>query len=419
MSNARPQLLIIGGGMAAARLLQRLVECGYPGSITVVGEEPIAAYNRVLLPGLLAGHHDLDDLTTHPPQWYATHGIRLMLGCPAVEIDLTTSRVRLADGATLVFDHLVLAVGARVPLPDIPGIHLPGVTVFRSAADARRLRLRAASGDPVVVVGGGLLGLETAQSLADLGIRVRVVHRHRRLLNRQLDEPAAAILASFLAANGVEVVLGAAPVALIGADRVHGVLLDSGRELAAGTVIFATGTAPNDELAARAGLACDNGILVDAAMRAEHPHVFAIGECARPAGRTFALVEPAYLQAEAVARTLTERPATFVPPPPASRLKVSGLEVFSAGQIEGEIADDTSEIRVTDPARGIYRRLIFRDSRLIGAVLVGDAAGSHRITQLIGTRAPITLSGDTRNRIAFGLEPAMASPASDGTQRAA
>jgi nitrite reductase (NADH) large subunit len=384
--SAAERLLIVGAGMAAGRLLQALVAARYPGSITVVGAEHQAVYNRVLLPGFLAGSHGADALTVLSREWFDDHGVAAVFGDAARAIDLAGRRITLESGCALGYDRLVLATGGTVPVPAIPGLDLRGVAMLRSLDDARQLRDLTAAGGPVAVVGGGLLGLETAQSLRDLGLPVCVIHRAARLLNRQLDATGAEYLARALRGRGIELVLGDAPVALSGTGRVSDVDLTSGARVPADTVVFATGTVAHDALAREAGLACSSGVLVDAAMRSSHPDVFAIGECARVGGACYALVAPVYAQADALAATLTGAQQSFCAPTAATRLKVTGIDVFSAGDIGRSPVE--REIRISDPARGVYRCMKFQQDRLVGAVLVGDAGGSRRVEELIGAEAP-------------------------------
>lgn len=402
----RERLLIAGGGMAAGRLLQALVRHHYRGSVTVVGAEHLVGYNRVLLPGYLAGNHSLEALTVLPEEWFAAHDVALVTGDSVSSLDLTGRQVTLASGRRLPFDRLVLATGATVPVPDIAGLALPGVTTLRCLDDVRRLRQLTAEGGPVVVVGGGLLGLETAKSLLDLGLDVHVVHRRAQLLNRQLDADGAACLRRALESRGIRFALGAGPAALEGSARVSALRLENGRRLPAATVVFATGTRPRDELASAAGLVCDGGVVVNERLETSRGGVYAVGECARVAGRNYALVTPVFRQAEVLAATLCGGHGVFRPPPAATRLKISGLDVYSAGDLEaGPAAAESREVRISDPGRGIYRRLVIRNGRLAGAVLVGDAAGNTHIESLIED-GDTALDAAALHRAAFALDAA-------------
>lgn len=400
---ARERLVIVGGGMAAGRLLERLIEHRYRGAVTVVSEEPCIGYNRVLLPALLAGACDEDMLRPRSSRAPDGRDLVLMRGRRGADLDTARRCLELDSGEQVFFDRLVLATGARVPLPDIPGIRLPGVTVLRSLADVAVIRRLAGARPPAVVIGGGLLGLEAAQSLLDLGLQVRVVHRQPRLLSRQLDGTGSDMLRCALERRGLEFRLSARPAALVGGARLSAVRLDSGETLPASLVVFATGTRPNDDLAARSGIRCDGGVLVDSSLVSSDPRVYALGECARVAGVRYALVDPVFRQADALAQRLTGVAARFVPPAAATRLKTPGLEVFSCG----DVAEQDDEIRISDPRRGLYRRLCFRGGRLVGAVLFGDAAGSARLHALIDDDQG-SMDADQRARLAFGLDAAAA-----------
>lgn len=407
--NGRDPVVVVGGGMAAARLLQQLAAIGYPGAITLISEEVVAGYNRVLLPGLLAGRCRRDSLITLTPDWLRTHGITVLEGRRAIALDLAARRVTLDDGGWVSYGRLVLATGAEAPLPDVSGIGLEGVAVLRSLADAERLGRLARDGRSAVVIGGGLLGLETAHALLELGLEVQVVHRHSRLLNRQLDDAAAALLAQALEARGLRLLLDATPTAIPGAGRVTGVTVSlargNRRTLPADLVVFATGTRARDALAAAAGIRCDGGVLVGDQLATSEPGVHALGECARVGGVCHALVEPVHRQADVLARVLCGERARFVAPRVATRLKIPGIEVFAAGEPDAVGSDD---LVIRDRARGLYRRLWFREGALVGAVLLGDAAGGREIQQAMAAPEASDRQVDTRTRVelAFGLAPA-------------
>ncbi len=388
--------------MAAGRLLSELAELDAEREITLISAEPELPYNRVLLPDVLSGVCAQDLLATHPEGWYRQRNIRFRGGDAVAEIATNALSLRLVSGDEICFDELVLATGATVPLPDIDGLSLPGVTVLRSLADTRALNRLAATGARVTVVGGGLLGLEAARALAAIGARVRVLHRGPWLLNRQLDRTGGAILKSFFESLGIDCLLERSVAALTGYHRVEAVQLETGERLETDVVLFATGTSPNDQLAAGAALQTDRGVVVDDSMRSSRDGIFAIGECARVAGRAYAMVEPVFEQACVLARTLNGQPARFEPPAPATRLKVAGLAVFAAGRIDAEPGKD--DIVIQDPARRIYRRLHLRDSSLIGAVLIGDSSGSRAI------QACLANGGETDDpmALAFGTLEAAA-----------
>ena len=403
---ANGKLMIVGGGMAAGRLLGELTGLGVEREITLISAEREHPYNRVLLPDVLVGTCAPELLAMHPAAWYRDRNITFIGGDAVAELSAEENRLRLTSGKTLVFDELVLATGAKVPLPDISGLSLAGVTALRNLADTRSLGPLAEDGARITVVGGGLLGLEAARALAAIGARVRVIHRGNWLLNRQLDRAGAEIVQAFFETLGIECLLARSVAALAGEGRVRALRLTSGEQLATDVVLFATGTRPDDELAARAGIAVDHGVLVDDRMRSSRENVFAIGECARVAddagAHSYAMVEPVFEQARVLAHTLGGQSERFLPPSPATRLKVAGLTVFSAGQIDEQPGPD--DIVIQDPARRIYRRLRFNQGSLIGAVLIGDSSGSRAIQACLANGG----SADDPMALAFGTFEAAA-----------
>ncbi len=397
----RESLVIIGNGMAANRLAERLPPERY--AITVIGDEPGPAYNRVLLSPLLAGDIAGEELAL--PDSPA----RVLSGTAVTAVDLAARAVHLADGRHVRFSKLVFATGSRAFRLPVPGAELPGVSLFRTMADTDALAALANAGTRVAVIGGGLLGIEAAYGLARRGARVTLVHLMDRLMERQLDAAAAGMVKAALEARGVTVLLNAQTAAITGTGRADGVALADGRRIEADAVVMAAGIAPNAELAKAAGLATARGIRVNGHMETAEPGIYAIGECAELDGQCCGLVEPAYAQADVLARRLAGDPgAAYTPAEAATNLKVSGLPVFSAGDFLG--APGTSSIRLSDPGSGLYRKLVIRDGILAGAVLVGDTADGGWYLGLIRSRATVTLF---RDRLAFGRAACEAVPLMD------
>jgi nitrite reductase (NADH) large subunit len=366
-------LVVIGNGMAAARFADELSNRALGRyAVAVVGAEPRLAYNRVLLSSVLAGEVASSDIELKPRHWWRDRGITLRYGCRATAIDTGTRTVALADGTSLPFSKLVLATGSQPIRPNIPGMALPGVITFRDIGDIWTIWHRTGAGDRVVVIGGGLLGLEAAYGLARAGARVTVLHLMDRLMERQLDPPAAAMLKRAVEAMGIEVVLGADTAEISGRDRVEGVRLKDGRGLEADAVVVAIGIQPSAELARGAGIAVKRGVVVDDGLETSVPAIHAIGECAEHRGICYGLVEPAHEQARVLADRLAGRDANYAGSVLATNLKVSGVNVFSAGNFLG--AEDTEEIVLRDPGLGVYKKLVIADGRLVGAVLFGDTA---------------------------------------------
>ncbi|HEX8166325.1 MAG TPA: FAD-dependent oxidoreductase [Beijerinckiaceae bacterium] len=378
----RERLVVVGNGMASLRFLERLSRHA-PGrfDVTVVGAEPSPAYNRVLLSSLLAGEVGEAECRRRERPWYLRQGIRLITGAPATALDLAEREVAVGDLTTLPFDRLVLATGSTpIRLPK-PGMDLPGVVTFRDLADVAAIRETAGPGTRAVVIGGGLLGLEAAYGLACLGADVTLVHVMDRLMERQLDARGATLVKRAMEAKGVRVLLEADTAAVEGESAVRAVRLADGRVLEADLVVVAVGVRPAVDLARSAGLDVQRGIVVDDALKASAPGVHAVGECAEHRGTIYGLVEPAYEQAEVLARRLGGGDASYAGSLLATSLKVSGVPVFSAGEVADDA--DAEPIVFSDPAAGAYRKLMVRDRRLVGALLIGDVAEQSWYVDLI------------------------------------
>jgi nitrite reductase (NADH) large subunit len=391
-------LVIIGNGMAAARFADELSKRALGRyAIAVVGEEPRLAYNRVLLSSVLAGEVASSDIELKPQRWWADRGITLRYGCRANAIDTKARTITLADGNALPFSKLILATGSLPIKPPIPGMSLPGVITFRDINDIWTMWHRAGTDDRVVVIGGGLLGLEAAYGLAKAGARVTVLHLMDRLMERQLDPVAAAMLKQAVEAKGIEVILNADTAEISGHGSVDAVILKDGRRIEANAVVVAIGIRPSADLARNAGLTVNRGIVVDDAMETSIAGIHAIGECAEHRGLVYGLVEPAYEQARVLADSLTGGAARYPGSVLATNLKVSGVNVFSAGDFIG--APGTEEVILSDPGFGTYKKLVIADGRLVGTVLFGDTADGLWYLDLIRTGELIE---SFRDDLAFG-----------------
>ncbi len=395
----REKLVVVGNGMASLRFLERLTERA-PGrfDITVVGAEPVAAYNRVLLSSLLGGEVDEAACGFRGLDWYAEHGIRLITGAPVTAIDRARATVHVGDTFVTGYDHLVLAVGSlpiRLPLP---GGDLPGVVTFRDFADVTAIRKAAVEQARVIVIGGGLLGLEAAVGLARLGVDTTLLHVMDRVMERQLDHTAARLVKAAMEERGVTMLLSANTAGIEGDGRVERLVLKDGTVLPADLVVMSVGIKPSTALAAACGLAIGRGIKVDDRMATSDPRVFALGECAEHRGVSYGLVEPAYEQAEVLSRCLLGEDAAYTGTSLATSLKVSGLPVFSAGVVD--TPDGAEAIVLHDAAAGLYRKLTVQDGRLAGAVFVGDISEQARCKELIRTGAALT--PQDRDDLMFG-----------------
>jgi nitrite reductase (NADH) large subunit len=392
-------LIVIGNGMAAARFVDELARRALGRyAVAVIGEEPRLAYNRVLLSALLADEVGFDDIELRPARWWQDRGVTLRYGVRATAVDAAARNVTLAGGTRLSFSKLVFATGSQPIKPDIPGMDLPGVLTFRDVDDVNAIAASKAAGTRVVVIGGGLLGLEAAYGLAKAGARVTLLHLMDRLMERQLDHRAALMLQRAVEARGIAVRLQAQTTRIAGNGKVEGVELRDGTTIAADAVVVAVGIRANAALARTAGLEVGRGIVVDDHLETNAAGVHAIGECAEHRGCCYGLVEPAYEQAQLLARRLAGERASYPGSVLATNLKVSGVNVFSAGDFLGALAE-AEEIVLSDPAAGVYKKLVIAHGRLVGAVLFGDTADGLWYLDLIRTGSPV---GHLRDDLVFG-----------------
>jgi nitrite reductase (NADH) large subunit len=381
-------LVIVGNGMAAARLVDELAKTALGRyAIAVIGEEPRLAYNRVLLSSVLAGETASHDIELRPADWWRDRGVTLKYGSRVTEIDVGRRELKIANEESVAFSKLVLATGSTPLRLDVRGADLAGVHTFRDSRDVDLLLTLAAQKKRVVVIGGGLLGLEAAYGIAKAGAPVTLIHLMDRLMERQLDAPAAELLKSLVERKGIKVLLNADTARFYGETHVEGVELADGRRIEADAVVFAAGIRSNIALAKDAGIPVNRGVLVDDSLQTGAPDIFALGECAEHRGICYGLVEPAYEQARVLARHLAGRTAAYGGSIVATNLKVSGVSVFSAGDFMG--ADGSEAIMLNDVKGGTYKKLVIADGRLTGAVLVGDVADALWYLELIRNRQPI------------------------------
>ena len=391
-------LVIVGNGMAAARLVDELAKVALGRyAIAVIGDEPRLAYNRVLLSSVLAGETASHDIELRPAGWWRDRGVTVKYGCLATEIDVGRRELKIANEESISYSRLVLATGSTPLRLNVPGADLDGVHTFRDSRDVDMLLTLAAGRKRVVVVGGGLLGLEAAYGLAKAGARVTLIHLMDRLMERQLDAPAAELLKVLVERKGIKVLLSANTARIRGEKFAEGIELADGRNLDADAVIFAAGIRPNTALAKEAGIPVNRGVVVDDHLQSGAPDIFALGECAEHRGICYGLVEPAYEQARVLAQHLAGRAAGYGGSVVATNLKVSGVGVFSAGDFMG--TEGCEAIVLSDIRHGTYKKLVISEGRLTGAVLVGDTGDALWYLELIRERRPIA---QIRNLMMFG-----------------
>ena len=404
-SQEKMKLVLVGNGLAGMRCLEDLLDMAPDRyEVTVIGEEPWGNYNRIMLSPVLSGDKSIEDIMLHPHAWYSDKGIHFIAGDAAVKIDRPRKQVHTEKGIVVDYDRLILATGSKPFIPPIKGSDLKGVLSFRDIYDVNTMLEYCKNKKNAVVIGGGLLGLEAAYGLKQRGMNVTVLHLMDRIMDRQLDARASALLKQSIEAKGIPVLTEANTEELIGQDgHVSQLRLKDGTVLEADVVVFAVGIRPNMALAQSAGLRCNRGVMVNDTMQTFDPSIYAVGECIEHRNQTFGLVEPLWGQAFICASHLAEYGSlTFKAPTVPTQLKVSGCDVFSAGNFEP--ADDYEDIILNDEKRHIYKRIIIQQDKVIGAVLFGDTEDGAWYAELIADQTPIS---SIRNKLLFGKDFAL------------
>ena len=404
MIDARKKLVVIGNGMAGMRTVEEILTRA-PGmfEITVFGAEPQPNYDRIMLSPLLAGEKKFDQIVLNSVEWYRDNSIELIASEQVEAIDRDRKIVRGSKGTKRPYDVVLLATGSNPVVLPLPGVARPGVMTFRSVADVEQMLTIASPGKTAVVIGGGLLGLEAAHGLNLRGMDVGVVHLMPTLMERQLDASAAHLLERALTARGMSIFTGANTECFVGAtgdedSHVRAVRLKDGREIPADLVVMAVGIRPNAGLAKASGLFCERGIVVDDGMRTSDPAIYAVGECIEHNNQIYGLVAPIWDMAKVAAdRICAVAASCFVPEASGTRLKVSGIEMFSAGEFIGD--KTTEDVVLRDAARGIYKRLVLRDNKLVGVLCFGDARDAGWYFNLLREGGDL---GDLRDTMIFG-----------------
>jgi len=395
----RPALVVIGNGMAGMRTVEELLKLAPTMyRITVFGAEPHGNYNRILLSPVLAGDKTVDDIMLHTRDWYAANGVALHAGDPVVRIDRKKRVVHAQSGLAVPYDRLLIATGSKPFIVPVPGHALPGVIGFRDLHDVDTMLAAAKRGGKAVVIGGGLLGLEAANGLLRQGMDVSVVHVTGSLMNQQLDPPAADLLRAALERKGLRILLNRQTAEIHGDGRVQGVRFADGEDIPADLVVMAAGVRPNVELAKSAGLHVERAIVVDDTLQTYDPRVYAVGECVQHRRATFGLVAPIWDQARVCAAHLAGAGhRRYVQQATATKLKVTGVDLYSAGDIVG--LEGSEDLVLRDRRGGVYKRLVVTGNRLSGVVLYGDVADGPWYFDLIQQRTNIAAF---RDRLLFG-----------------
>ena len=398
-SKMKEKLVLIGNGMAGMRTVDELLKLA-PNKfdITVFGAEPHGNYNRIMLSPVLAGDKDLSEIIINDLQWYKDNNITLHTGKTVINIDRIKRQVITDDGIHADYNRLILATGSLPVILDIPGKDLEGVISFRDINDVNIMIETAKTHKKAIVIGGGLLGLEAANGLMIQGMDVSIVHRNNTLMSQQLDQTAADLMRDELEQKGMNFLMNHHTEALLGDERVEKVRFKDGSEVEADLVIMAIGVRPNIALAQASGIQCDRGILVDDTLQTYTPNTYAVGECVQHRKKTFGLVAPLCEQAKVCANHLVDMGiASYVSRATSTKLKVTGINLFSAGNYLGD--DESEDIVFQDPARHIYKKLVIKDNKIVGIVLYGDIIDGNWYFSLLTNGNDIS---EIRENILFG-----------------
>ncbi|MDX8359732.1 nitrite reductase large subunit NirB [Cytobacillus sp. IB215316] len=379
----KKKLVLIGNGMAGVRCIEEVIKLN-PNQfeITVIGEEPHPNYNRILLSTVLAGDTSLEDITINDWQWYKENNIELFTGQKVQEINTATKSVITDKFIEINYDELIIATGSVPFILPLPGADKEGVTAFRDIKDCERMINASKNYKKAAVIGGGLLGLEAARGLLNLGMEVDVIHIEKYLMERQLDPKASKLLEEELTKQGMNFLLEKQTKEIIGGDRVEGLRFADGTEITADLVVMAVGIRPNVELAKISGIETNRGIVVNDYMQTSIPHVYAVGECAEHREVAYGLVAPLYEQGQVLANKLHELDdKKYEGSVVSTKLKVSGVDVFSAGEFQEDVNDKSMQIY--DEYNNIYKKVVIRDSKVVGAVLYGDINDGTKLLQMM------------------------------------
>jgi nitrite reductase (NADH) large subunit len=418
LPGTRQKLVVVGNGMAGIRALEELLKIA-PDlyDVTVFGAEPHPNYNRILLSPVLAGEQTIDEIILNPLSWYEEHGITLHTGKKVVRVDRVKRVVIAEDGTEAPYDRLLLATGSNPFILPVPGKDLKGVIGYRDIADTEAMIEAAKTYKKAVVIGGGLLGLEAANGLMLRGMDVTVVHIMPWLMERQLDETAGKLLQKSLEARGIRFEIGAQTSELVPDKdgRVMAVRFKDGREIPADLVVMAAGIRPNTALAESMGLHCNRGIVVSDTMQTiTDPRIYAVGECAAHRGIAYGLVAPLFEQGKVCATHLAEFGiGRYSGSTTSTKLKVTGIDLFSAGNFSG--GEGTEEILLNDPFGGVYKKLVIKDDKLVGACLYGDTVDGSWYFKLMREGRKVH---DIRDKLMFG-ESNIGDTGHEGNTRAA
>src|SRR5579885_1132532 len=375
LDRSKEKLVVVGGGMAGGRVVEEIVARENSRfDVTIIGAEPYTVYNRILLSDVLAGSKSPEGVFLYSTEWFQSRAVRLITGVKVESIHRDRKVVRLAGGEERPYDKLIIATGSLPLVPEIENVNTPGVFVFRTIEDCQLISSYARRCKRAAVIGGGLLGLEAARGLVNHGLEVTVVEVMPYPMAQQLDAESGAMLARKMEALGLRFQFEKASQRVLGTSAVRGLAFKDGTELATDMVVISCGIRPNVRLAVDAGLRVERGIVCDDRMVTSDPDIFAVGECVEHRGRIYGLVAPLYEQARVLAEHITgvQSPALYQGSKISTRLKVMGVDLVSIGDGRALDPAKASITKYVEPSRGVYKKLVVREGKLEGAILLGE-----------------------------------------------
>lgn len=372
------KLILIGAGMVGVRFIENLLKVA-PNQyeIQVFNKEKLAGYNRIMLSPVLAGEKTLSEIVTHKVEWFEENGVSLFQNTEITQVDKKNKIVYTMEGKEYIYDELVIATGSSAFVLPVPGKDLPSVVAFRDVNDVDFMLEAAKNKHKAVVIGGGLLGLEAANGLMKQGMDVTVVHAADILMNVQMDEIAGKLLKENLEKNGMKFVMPAFTAEILGEKDVTGIRFDDGSEIETELVVMAVGIRPSVALGKKMELNVNHAIMVNDQLETSYKDIYALGECVEHRGQVYGLVAPLYEQAEVLAKHLAGNPAAYEGSFISTKLKVTGISLFSAGEFQDSA--ETESLVYEDLSQAIYRKIVLKDNKIKGAVMFGDVSGSNWI----------------------------------------
>ncbi len=390
---SKAPFVIVGNGIAGVTAAATVASLIPDTRIPIYSSENYPYYRRPWLPDFLAGKYEVTDLYAYPESWYQKRQIQVHLDAPVASIDSASKTISLASGETVRYDKLLLACGGNAWIPPVQNTDIPGVFTLRTLDDALAIRAYAQKAKSAVIVGGGLLGLEAARGLRGTGLGVTVIEVFPRLLPRQLDEEGAAVLTRLIEDFGVKVVTGATVENVIGEDAAEGVELKNGQRLHGEMVLFSAGIRPDTTLAKAAGLTVNRGVVADAHMQTSDANIFVAGDMAEFDRRIYGIIPAAIEQARvAAANMISPNSATYEGTTPSNTLKVVEIDLTAMGIVNPEEPGYVA-YRKSEPDKGVYKKLVFKDGALVGAILLGDRESVRPVTRLLARNAEIASLG--------------------------